>query len=161
MPTFNARLHDDDPITYEAIGSIVKGGTIVVPAAGTTTDPSLQGMAPCAVDAALNVLGVAEHDAVPVSLQSTYQSGTEAWDTGYTNFDASVPGPTSTVYNDVVGNLTTSTACANGDKICANATGGVRKALAADISAGAVIGSCVQPNGVSAGGTGLFRIRVV
>jgi hypothetical protein len=161
MGTFNARWHDDDPLVYENVtGAVILGGKVAIPVNGATLDPSVQGFA-AAGDAALNVLGITEHDTVPRSLRAGLETGTTtSWDAANAIFDSSVPDATTTVYNDVVGKLKTTTACANGDKICAAANGDVRKALTADITAGAVIGSCVNPQGVAANGVGLFRVRV-
>jgi hypothetical protein len=160
MGTFNARWHDDDPLVYENVtGAVILGGKLAVPNTGTTFDPTVQGFG-VAGDAALNVLGVTEHDTVPRSLRAATENGTTSYDAGYPTYDASVPDATTTVYNDVVGYLTYTTAAANGDKLCAAVGGGVRKALTADITAGAVVGSCVQPGGVAAPGVALARIRV-
>lgn len=158
MVGFNARLQDDQPITYEALTAIIKGGQIVVPTAGATFDPTLQGIA-VSGDAALNVLGVASKDAVPRSLRAGYETGNTAYDTAYIATDISVPDADVTVYNDVVGYVNFTGACAYGEPICSAVNGGVRHWVTGTDNPAAIIGSCHQPGGVSAAGVGLARIR--
>jgi hypothetical protein len=160
MGTFNARLHDDDPITMEALGAaVIPGGRLVIPQTGATSDPTLQGMI-VSGDAAKNVCGVTEHDTVPNSIRSGFESGTAAYDASYVSTDISVPGPTCAVYNDVVGYLNYTAACAFGAKLAAAAAGAVRPWVLAD-GPDAIVGSCQQPGGVSAAGVALARIRIV
>lgn len=161
MGSFNARLSGSGPVTGEAIGNApILGGVLVVPSTTATTDPSLQGYS-VSGDAAVNVMGVTAQDAVPVSVQATYENGNAPYDASYPFIDVSVPGPTSAIYNDVVGKLNYTTAAAYGDKLCSAAAGGVRKWLTATDDPAAIVGSCVQPGGVAAAGVALARIRTV
>jgi hypothetical protein len=160
MGTFNARWHDDDPLVYENVtGAVILGGKLAVPNAGATFDPTVQGFA-AAGDAAKNVLGVTEHDTVPRSLRAATENGTTSYDAGYPTYDASVPDATTTVYNDVVGYMNYTAACANGAKLAAAANGDVRPWVTGD-GPDAIVGSCVQPGGVTAPGRALARIRLV
>lgn len=169
MAGWNARLQDDGPITYEAVGAaVIKGGQLVVPSsAAATSDPTLGGC-DVAGDAAVNVLGVAYKDALPLALRAAQESGTTG--SGYFLTDVSVPDATCVAANDVVGYFQFTTACALGDPICAasnaaagtvrvDAAGKVRKWLTATDSPASVIGSCQQPGGVAGGAVGLARIR--
>lgn len=156
MPTFNARKQDG-PETYEALTAIL-GGQLAVPQTGATTDPTLQGIQP-AGDAAVNCLGVAAQDAIPQASQAGLFGTNASYDASYPYFDASVPGITTAVYNDVVGYVTYASAVAYGAKLACAANGAVRAWVAGD-GAAAIVGSCKQPGGVSAAGTGLAHIRV-
>lgn len=159
MGSFNARYMDDDPITYENVsGAVVLGGKLAAPNATATSDPTLQGFA-VAGDAALNCLGVTQQDTVPVSLRAGFEQGSSAFDAAYTQTDISVPGATTAIYNDVVGYLTYTAACANGALLACAAAGAVRPWVSGDGPA-AIVGSCTQPGGVSAAGVALGRIRV-
>jgi hypothetical protein len=170
MAGWNARLQDDGPVTYEAVGAgNITGGQLVIPStANPTSDPSLGGC-DVAGDAAVNVLGVAYKDAVPVHNRAAFETATTGYPGGFNVVDVSVPDATVVAANDVVGKFTFTTACALGDPICAasnaaagttvGAAGKVRKWVSGTDSPAAIIGSCQQPGGVAANGVGWARIR--
>lgn len=159
MGTFNARLLGADSETFENVtGAVIAGGLIAVPNATATSDPSLAGFG-LAGDAAKNALGVTEHDTVPVSLRAAQENTTAVYDAGYNVTDLSVPGATTTVYNDVDGFVTYAAAVGHGAKLACAANGQVRAWVTAD-GADAEIGWCTQPGGVTAAGKGRARIRI-
>lgn len=167
MSGFIARNQDDGPLTYEALDNIT-GGQLVVPKAGTTSDPSLGGCT-FSGDAAVNVLGVAAKDAVSLANRAALESSTLGGPGAYFDTNVAVPDATVVAYNDVVGKFQFTTATALGDPICAadntvagttpGAAGKVRKWLTGTDSPAAIIGSCQQPGGVAAGAVGLARVR--
>jgi hypothetical protein len=162
MGSFNARLHGSkgSPKSYEAVVAVVKGGTLVVPSTAATSDPSLEACV-TAGDAAVNVLGVAAKDAVPVALRAGLQSGTTAYDADYPTFDYSVPDSNVTVYDEVEGYMQYTGACAYNAPICAAAGGNVRALVVGTDAPLAKIGRCTQPGGVTAAGRGLANLRCI
>lgn len=159
MGTFNARRQGSQPTTVEALGSsVILGSKLVIPQTGATSDPSLQGVI-VAGDAALNCLGVLEHDVVPVSIRASFEQSTAGFDAAYVVTDASVPGATSAVYHDAEGLLTYTAATAYGAKLACAAAGAVRPWVSGDGPA-AQVGWCSQPGGVAGAGVGLGRIRI-
>jgi hypothetical protein len=161
MPSQVTRYRSNEPITYEALSAILPAGKLVAPQnAPATSDASLQGISVNTVDAAQNILGYTTKDAVPISLQLTYMNGTMGYDAGYPFADASTPTPQVAVAHSGVTLMAyTGAACAYGDRLAANATGGVRKWVTADL-AQAIVGWCAQPGGVGAPGAALARTNV-
>ena len=161
MPSQVTRLKAAEPIVYEALTAVLPAGKLVVATAGTTSDASLQGIVANSTDGAQNILGYTTKDAVPVSLQATYFTGTMGYDAGYPFVDASVPSQTVAVERSGVTVLAyTGAACNYGDRLAANATGGVRKYVHGTDNADQIVGWCAQPGGVGAPGNGLVRVNV-
>ena len=156
MPGVAERLRSG-PITYEATSNLT-GGQVVIPSGVATQDPSLQGVQP-AGDAALNVVGVANKDAVAVANQAGFAQGTTGYPGSFPVLDASVPSATVACPHDAV-KVTYAGACAYGAKICSAANGAVRAWVSGTDSPAAVIGRCAQPGGVASAGAGLARILV-
>jgi hypothetical protein len=131
MPSQVTRYRSNEPITYEALSAILPAGKLVAPQnAPATSDASLQGISVNTVDAAQNILGYTTKDAVPISLQLTYMNGTMGYDAGYPFADASTPTPQVAVAHSGVTLMAyTGAACAYGDRLAANATGGVASGL--------------------------------
>lgn len=155
MAGINKVSHGDDEV-YEAMTAAILGGALVVPAAGAT-NPGIQGIA-TAGDAAVNVIGVAAREALPVSLQTT--GGTTDAD-GYPNLNVGQVTELTTVYSHaVVPVVYTAVAVGYGVALCSAAAGKVRAWVSGTDNAQSVIGYCRVVGGMSsAGGVGLMKVE--
>ena len=145
--------HGNDEV-YEAMTAEIVGGALVVPAAGAT-NPGIQGIA-TAGDAAVNVIGVAAREALPVSLQTT--TGTDS--DGFPFANVGQVTELTTVYSQGVFPVVyTAVAVAYGVKLCTAAAGKVRAWVSGTDPASSIIGTCRVVGGMSsAGGVGLAKI---
>jgi hypothetical protein len=159
MPTINPKLQGKNGAvqTVEAITNILLGGQLVVPS-GTTGASGLQTVVAAGANA-INCIGVAQSDAVPVSLQAANVTGTSAWDAGYPAIDTSVPDATVAVYQDCVAPITYGAgAVAFGAKLKCGATGTVVAHVSGTDAPERCIGSCAQPGGTAGGVIALVRL---
>lgn len=143
--------------TYEAVGSLILGGQLIIPTTGNT----LAGVqaATVAGAGALNCIGVASADAVPAASQGTYAATTAGYDAGYPYVDTSVPDPTFAAYTDVVIKVTyVAGAVAFGDRLKCGAAGAVAKWITGTDLANLIIGSCAEPGGTAGGVVALAKI---
>lgn len=135
------------PRTYEAAEAL-SGGFVVEARTGGVDNPAVG----IAADASVTVLGIAQKDATPAG------GAPRAPEAGV--LDVTLAPAEVAVINDGHVPLKYAAAAAYGAQVCSAGAGSVRPALAADISAGAVIGRCVEKGGVALGGTGLTRINL-
>ena len=154
MAGINKVSHGDDEV-YEAMTAAIQGGNLVVPAAGAT-NPGIQGAA-VAGDAAINVIGVAAREALPVSLQTT--TGTDG--DGYPYVAPNQVNELFTVYSHaVVPVVYTAAAVAFGAALCTAAGGKVRAWVSGTDRADTIVGFCRVVGGMSsAGGVGLMKVE--
>lgn len=140
-----------DADVYEATETI-KGGQLVVPAAGATNS-GVQGIAVAASGAA-NVLGVAARLAQPTPNPVT--AGTDS--DGYDVLAVSPVNELTTVYKHAVVDVTYAAAAVGyGDKLVADDAGGVRKydptvSPGHEDTADMIVGECRVVGGMGAGG---------
>lgn len=135
------------PRTYEAVEAL-SGGFVVEARAGGVDNPAVG----IAADASASVIGVAQKDASPTGGQPrTPEAGV---------LDVTMAPREVAVINDGHVPLKYAAAAAYGALVCSAGSGSVRPAAASDIAAGAVIGRCVEKDGVALGGTGLTRINL-
>lgn len=155
-PTYQGR--NGIEVAYEAL-TAVAGGQLVIPQTGATSTGA-QGIQPAGAGA-LNVLGVAQSDAIPTSAQAGYTTGTSAFDASYPLIDTSVPDNTTAVYTDVViPVLYTAVAVAYGTRLKAAAAGAVAAFVHGTDDPAMVIGWCAQVGGTAGGVVALARILV-
>lgn len=141
LPKFKA-----GPRTYQ-VNAAVKGGQVVIP------DGSTGKIKVCNSAAAANVLGVALTDAQPQSDQS---GNTTSY--GMPVIDASVPQDyVAVAYSGMTVKVTYSGTVAFGQKVQADATGGVQ-AWVNTGNGSEIIGICEEPLGMTAGQVGLVRL---
>lgn len=134
------------PRSYQ-VNAAVKGGQVVVP------DGSTGKVKPCNAAAATNVLGVALVDALPAASQD---GNTTSY--GMPVVDVSVPQDTTSVaYGGMTVPVTYSGTVAFGQKVQADATGGVQ-AWVNTGNGSEIIGVCEEPGGMVAGQVGLVRL---
>lgn len=146
-------------ITYEAVGSIVLGGQLIVPTTGNTITGT-QAATPAGANA-LTCVGVASADAVPVASQATYNTGTSGYDAGYPVIDTSVPDPTFSAYVDVVIPVTyVAGSVAYGAKLKCGAAGAVAAHVSVTDAPERMVGWCAEPGGAAGGGVFLARISL-
>lgn len=156
MGSINKVARGDDRV-FEAVDANLAAGVLAIPST-TATHSGLQGIK-VAGDAAKNVVGVTARSAVTYANQGAAQAGTG--DDGYPFADVAVPDATLTCYSHAIVPVTyTAAAVGYGAKLAAAANGAVRAWVSGD-GADAIVGTCVQPGGVSsAGGVALAKIDV-
>lgn len=138
----------DGPRSYEAVEALAGGNVVEARAGGT--DLAAVGVA---ADASPRVIGVAQKDASPRGDGQPRQPQAGVLDVTMAPFEVAVISDGHVPCKYAV-------AAAYGDLVCSAGAGSVRPALAADITAGVVIGRCVEKGGVAVGGTGLTRITL-
>lgn len=142
--------HESGPVTYEVVEA-VKGGQVVearaagkigVAAAGSTT-----------------VLGVASKDANTAANNTAAQSGTTAQGYPFVDTSAYLVSPYVAVYDHEIVPVTFAGAVAFGKKVKAAASGKVALWVSGTDAADLIIGTCVEPAGITAADqVGLVRL---
>ena len=133
------------PANYQ-VSALVTGGSLVIADGSSASTVSTAGAA------AINVLGVAGHDASPVVSQAGNTTGY-----GSPLLDVSVLPDYTAVYSGVDIHVTYAAAATFGALLMAAASGQVTPFTGTTYSQ--IVGRCTQPGGVAAGAT-VARARI-
>lgn len=134
------------PVTYNVGTNTVLGGRVVIPDATAADGTIMHANA----DGVLNAIGVALDDAEPLAGQTTSGS----------NVTAAIVRPEVAVAHQGVYRLEFAGAVGFGDLVVAAADGRVQARAAETFEA--VVGKCIEPEGVAAAGTrGKVRVSVI